>query len=255
VKPFQDDFRPGYMKHFLLIVLIITIVLPPGLCAGLNDLAEQVQISLIPPSQPAPDLPPQQLNLRMRSPFPLYYKLETTGMTIASGRLIKGDLTVGLSWREMERIGRVPLTLSVMDQGKISRRELCMIFSTLPVRIAEDGKVPAAEVTAASVQEKPQMEIVTQSENEFKQVLRDIRATPAPERPYEMVDPKVFARVSISPVNLLLFAAVKIAQKIMKKKQKPLEEISCSYCKRQETGQEWVTIRVNIINRVLPERL
>lgn len=244
------------MKRFFPILLIISTIMPPHLNAGPIPAVNQVLISLLPPEQTDPERPPLHLGLLLRSPGPFFYKLETTGKTLSSGRLVRGDLTVRLSWREMERIGRVPLTLSVMDQDAVSRRELCLIFSSIPEPSSrEEAFFPAGSPSGKFRGEKPRIHIETRTSKEFEPVLRDIRATPAPARPYELVDPQVFARASISPINLLLFAAASLAKTILKKKPKPLDEIRCSYRGQgKDNQQKRIFMQVCIINRALPEK-
>ena len=154
----------------------------------------------------------------------------------------------------MEKIGRVPLTLSVMDQDRISRREFCLIFSTVPAAVDIDGSpLPGPEPTRRPSPGKPQLTIESRTDKHFEQLLKEIRATPAPERPYGLIDPKSYGRISLNPVNLLFLGAVYLAHKILSKKPEALSEILCSYNRRLETGQQWVTIRVSLINQALPE--
>lgn len=215
--------------------------------------ASQVQIALLPPSQASPELPPSQLTLLFRSDRALYYRLDTADKTLSVGRLIKGEHPVSLPWSEIEQVGRVPLTLSVIDRDRISRREFCLIFSTAPRPVDLDGRpVPADDFPLMTGKPKPHISIESASKS-FDDLLQDIRATPAPARPYELVDPNVYNRMSVSPVNLLLFAAVQLAKKLFQRKRTINDEISCRYTRQGETGREWVTMRVMLIRRPLPQ--
>lgn len=242
------------MKTIPFRFLATLILLAGRLMALPPELVDQVHISLLSPSQTAPDLPPQQLTLLLRAPSPLYYKLDLPDRTLASGRLIPGSLPVGLSWNEMEKIGRVPLTLSVMDQDRVSRREFCLIFSTVPAPVDVDGTpLPGPKPASTASPVKPQLTFESRTDKRFEQLLKEIRATPAPERPYGLIDPKTYGRISLNPVNLLFLGAVYLAHKILSKKPEALSEVLCSYNRRLETGQQWVTIRVSLINQALPE--
>jgi len=243
------------MKIIILLLINLTIFISyPLHGAESGNLAYQVGISLLPPNQTNPELPPKQLTLVLTSPKPIFYKLDLPDKTLAAGRLIIGKLPVGLPWKDLETMGRVPLTLSVIDQNVISKHEFCLIFTTAPVPVDLDGiPLPTTDQHITDASGQPHITFDSHTDKHFEELLRDIRATPAPERPYELVDKNIYNRMSFSPVNMLLFAAVHLVKKLLSRKPDPLSEISCRYSKRLETGQEWITMRVSLINQPLPE--
>lgn len=242
------------MKKILLAFLLLTAPFIWGMeLSPPQNLAEQVGIALMPPVQVNGEEPPDKLTLLLTSPSPLYYKLDLPDKTLSVGRLVKGKMAVSLPWQELENMGRVPLTLAVMDPSGSSKHEFCLIFSQAPRPIDLDGN-PLPENSPTLLKDGPQPSIsFTQDSKRFEQLLQEIRATPAPARPYELVDRNVYNRFSFSPVNLLLFAASYLVQKLLSRKPEPLTEIACQYARRLETGREWITMRVCLIRVPLPE--
>lgn len=241
------------MKPLLLFLLLSALFLQGIEAPAPLNLAEQVSITLMPPVQTDRENPPDKLTLLLKSPSPLYYKLDLPDKTLAVGRLVKGEMAVSLPWRELEKIGRVPLTLAVMDPRGSASHDFCLIFTQAPQPVDLDGNpLPVAEPSLLREGPRPALSFTKNSKHD-EDFLQEIRATPAPARPYELVDPKVYNRVSISPINLLLYAAAYLVKTMLARKPDPLTEISCQYTRRLESGKEWVTMRVCLIRVPLPE--
>jgi hypothetical protein len=242
------------MKRTFLPIFILLYGLTSASIQTPPNLAQQVGITLRPPVQTDLEAPPDSLTLVLQSPQPLFYRLDLPDRTLAAGQLLRGEQTVSLPWLELEALGRVPLTLAVMNRDQTASHEFCLIFSQAPQAVDIDGQpLPEENPTLLKEGPRPSMSFTSESKR-FDKLLQDIRATPAPLRPYELVDKNVYNRFSLSPVNLLLFAASYLVQKILSRKPDPLTEVACRYARHLETGKEWVTMRVSLIRVPLPER-